>query len=102
MAQRSFWYESAAFQRSAFGRATAGNDVVATIFTILFLSPPFFPFFFSSVVTFSHRRSTRIKKLISESCLERLGVDTFPDPVGPFWAPWCPFWILKAVRNCRW
>ena len=26
-----FWHERAAFQRSAFGRLTAGNDVVATI-----------------------------------------------------------------------
>ena len=26
------WRERAAFQRSAFGRSTAGNDVVATIF----------------------------------------------------------------------
>ena len=31
-----FWRERAAFQRSAFGRSTAGNDVVATIFIILF------------------------------------------------------------------
>ena len=27
-----YWRERAAFQRSAFGRSTAGNDVVATIF----------------------------------------------------------------------
>ena len=38
-----YWRECAAFQRSAFGRSTAGNDVVATIFIICFLfSPPFF------------------------------------------------------------
>ena len=30
------WHERAAFQRSAFGRSTAGNDVVATIFIRLF------------------------------------------------------------------
>ena len=46
-----FWHERAAFQRSAFGWSTAGNDVVATISII-------------SVATFSHRRSARIKKLI--------------------------------------
>ena len=27
----SNWYEGVAFQRSAFGRSTAGNDVVAKI-----------------------------------------------------------------------
>ena len=37
-----FWRERAAFQRSAFGRLTDGNDVVATIFIRLFF---FFPFF---------------------------------------------------------
>ena len=58
--QKSFWRERAAFQQSAFGWSTAGNDVVATIFIRLFF---FFPFF-SSVATFSHRRSARIKKLI--------------------------------------
>ena len=31
-----FWHERAAFQRSAFGRSTAGNDVVATKNAILF------------------------------------------------------------------
>ena len=25
------------------------------------------------------------------------GVDTFPDPVGHFEAPWRPFWILQVV-----
>ena len=69
----SYWRERAAFQRSAFGRSTAGNDVVATIFIRIFFSffpPIFFPFFpffsrfFFSVATFSHRRSARIKKLI--------------------------------------
>ena len=32
------WRERAAFQRSAFGRSTAGNDVVATKNVILFFS----------------------------------------------------------------
>ena len=70
--KRDFWHKRAAFQQSAFGRSTAGNDVVATIiislfsFFSLFFSfiPVFPPLFFSSVATFSHRRSARIKKLI--------------------------------------
>ena len=41
------WHEHAAFQRSAFGRSTAGNDVVATILIRLFFFSPFFsPVFF--------------------------------------------------------
>ena len=45
------WHECAAFQQSAFGRSTAGNDLVATIFISLFFfffSPVFsvFPVFF--------------------------------------------------------
>ena len=45
-----FWHEPAIFQRSAFGRSTAGNDVVATIpISLFFLSaplrfPPLLPF----------------------------------------------------------
>ena len=35
-----FWHEHAAFQRSAFGWSTAGNEVVALIFIIL---SSFFP-----------------------------------------------------------
>ena len=71
MSSSNKWRERAAFQWSAFGQSTAGNDVVATIFISLFLFFPvfscFFFFFFwpfSSVATFSHRRSARIKKLI--------------------------------------
>ena len=41
--QNQNWHERAAFQRSVFGRSTAGNDVVATIFIILFL---FYFYFF--------------------------------------------------------
>ena len=59
-----FWHERAAFQLSAVGWSTAGNDVVATIIiSLFFFSPPVFPPV-SSVATFSHRRSARIKKLI--------------------------------------
>ena len=57
-----FWHERAAFQRLAFRRLTAGNAVVTTIIISLFFPPPLFPV--SSVATFSHRRSARIKKLI--------------------------------------
>ena len=32
---------------------------------------------------------------------KNLGVDTFPDPLCHFGAPWRPFWILQAVRRCR-
>ena len=51
-----YWQERAAFQRSAFGRSTAGNDVVATISISLFpffprFPPPFFrPFFIEGVL----------------------------------------------------
>ena len=61
-----FWHERAAFQRSAFGRSTAGNDVVATIFIRLFIFfspfPPSQPFLIEGVVG--------SKNLFSESCLE--------------------------------
>ena len=65
---------------------------------------PFSPFF-SSVATFSHRRSARIKKLIQRKLLgapKNLGVDILPDPVGHFGAPLLPFWILQAIRRCGW
>ena len=66
--QSIYWHEHAAFQRSSFWRSTAGNDVVVTIIISLFfffppVSTPHLPFF-SSVATFSHRRSARIKQLI--------------------------------------
>ena len=32
---------------------------------------------------------------------KNLEVDTFPDPIRHFGAPWRPFWILQAVRRCR-
>ena len=31
--------------------------------------------------------------------LNNLGLDTFPDPVRHFWAPWLPFLILQAVQH---
>ena len=66
---QDFWRERAAFQQSAFGRSTAGNDVVATIFIRIFscfFSPPFppsRPFLIEGVLG--------SKNLFSESCLER-------------------------------
>ena len=63
-----YWRERAAFQRSAFGRSTAGNDVVATIFIFIFFLfflffPPSRPFLIEGVLG--------SKNLFSESCLER-------------------------------
>merc|ERR1711954_400716 len=63
-----------------------------------------FAAFFFSVATFSHRRSARIKKLILRKLTgspKNLGVDTFPDPLRHFGAPWRPFWILQVVRRGR-
>ena len=74
------WYERAVFQQSAFGSSTAGNDIVATIFIILFFC--LFPVF--SPLTFSYRRSVRIQKLILRKLAgapKNIGVGTFPDPV---------------------
>ena len=70
------------------------NDICksSAIFTILFFF--FFLFFFFSVATFSHRSSARIKKLIEQKLIgapKNLGVDTFPDSVGYFGAPYQPF-----------
>ena len=62
-----------------------------------------FHIFFFSVTTFSHR-SARITKLISQKLFrlpKNLGIDTFPDPISHFGAPWWQFLILKAVRRCR-
>ena len=87
---------------SAFGRPP-GNDVSGH-YKHHYLFFFHFPFFFS-VATFSHRRSARIKKLIQRKLLrmpKNLGVDTFPDPVAHFGAPWQPYWILQVVRRCRW
>ena len=59
------WRERAAFQRSAFGRSTAGNDVVATIFICVFFPvPPSRPFLIKGV-----RGS---KNLLSKSCFEHV------------------------------
>ena len=61
--KHTFWHERAAFQWSAFGRSTAGNDVVATKNNIIY-------FIFFPVVYFS-QGVLGSKNLFSESCLER-------------------------------
>ena len=67
--QMQNWHERAVFQQSAFGRSTAGNVVVATIFIIrffffsVFFSPPSRPFLIEGVLG--------SKNLFSESWLER-------------------------------
>ena len=69
-----YWRERAAFQWSAFGRSTAGNDEVATIFIRIFFSffPPFFsPFFFPPSRPFLIEGVLGSKNLFSKSCLER-------------------------------
>ena len=63
-----FWHEPAAFQRSAFGRSTAGNDVVATIF-ISFFVVFFSLFFFPPARPFLIEGVLGSKNLFSESCL---------------------------------
>ena len=84
--------------------AMTQQPLFSSVFSFFF--PPLFSLFsvFFSVATFSHRRSARIKKLIQRKLTgtpKNLGVDTFPDPLRHFGAPWRPFWILQAVRRCR-
>ena len=86
------WHERSAFQ-SVGVRATTLVACIKIFFS-----------HFISVATFSHRRNARIKKLILRKLTgtpKNLGVDTFPDPLCHFGAPWRPFWILQAVRRCR-
>ena len=48
----------------------------------------------------SPRRSARIQKPILRKLTgapKNLGVDTFPDSVGNFGAPWRPFWISRPL-----
>ena len=59
------------------------------------------PLFFSSVATFSHKRSARIKKLIQQKLIrapKTLEAETFPDSVGHLWAPYRPFWIFQVMQ----
>ena len=63
------WHERAVFQRSAFGRLTAGNDVVATKNIILF----FFSFFslFFLVFLFSPSSTFLIEEVLGSTNLFR-------------------------------
>ena len=64
---------------------------------------PYFHYsFLFSVTTFSHGRSAWIKKHIQRKLTgapKYLEVDTFPDPVGHFGAPWWPFWIFEFLEE---
>ena len=59
------WRKRAAFQRSVFGRSTAGNDVVATKNNILLFL--FLFFFFSPASTFLIEGVLGCKNLFRES-----------------------------------
>ena len=89
--------------RRSSGRCSGGRllammywPLFSLVFSIFFppvFFPPSRPFLIEGVLG--------SKNLFSESCLERpknLGVDTFPDPVGHFGAPWGPYWILQALQ----
>ena len=80
--------------------------LVATIFSF---SPRFFFRFFSSVVTFSHRRSARIKKPILRKLIgvpKNLGLDPISRPCRQFWGPLAAILdiaggaVLQAVSQC--
>ena len=85
-----------------YSRLPLGGRMATTIVDRYFHHYPFFCFLKKnfSVATFSHRRSARIKKLISRKLTgapKILGVDHFQDPVGHFEAPWWPFWIFEVL-----
>ena len=59
---------------------------------------------FSSVMTFSQRRSALIQKLIYRKLVEvpnNLGLNPFPGPISHLGAPWQTLWILNAVQRYR-
>ena len=102
------WRERAAFQRSAFGRSTAGNDVVATIFIRLFL---FFPprFFSSPSRPFLIEGVLGSKNLFSKVAwnAQKPRGRHISRPRRPFWGPLAAILdfaggaALQAVRHCR-
>ena len=79
-----YWHKCAAFQRSVFGRSTAGNDVVATISISLFL---FFPVFFPPSWPFLIEGVLGSKNLFSESWSElpKTWGRHLSRPRRPFW-----------------
>ena len=72
--------------RSAFGRST-GNDVSGHYKRHYFL---FLFFFFFFLLLFSSKECSDQKTYLAKVAknAQNLGVDTFQDPVGHFWAPW--------------
>ena len=81
----TYWHERAAFQRSAFGRLTAGNDVVAIIIISLFF---FFPVFFPQSQPFLIEGVLGSKKLIQRKLLRmKLRGRHLSRPCRPFWGP---------------
>ena len=73
--------------------------IIIRFFLFCFSPRVFFPFF-SSVATFSHRRSARIKKLIKRKLTgvpKNLGVHPLPDFAGHFGTLWWQFWIFEVV-----
>ena len=113
--KNSYWHNRSVFQRSAFGRSTAGNDVVATFFISLFSALRFPSPLSISAVTYSHRRSARIKKLIQQKLfrtLKNLGETPFQTPSDILGHPGSHFGFcrrcgiaggaaMQAVRLCR-
>ena len=77
-----------------------GGWLATTLFS--FFSPS--PFFSPPSSTFLIEGVLRRNKLIFQNLTgapQNLAVDTFPDPVGHFGAPWRPYWNLQVVRRCR-
>ena len=62
--QSIYWHEHAAFQRSSFGRSTAGNDVVVTIIISLFL-------FLARATSLQEYVCTLVSQLVSSKFLAR-------------------------------
>ena len=94
----SFWHDCVAFQRSSFGRQTAGNDVM----TQWPLKVPFFSFFsflfFFRRDLFSQKECSDQKTYLDK--VDRSGPKPrVPDPVRHFVATWWPFWIFEVLTE---
>ena len=101
---RSFWHERAALQQSAFGQSTAGNDIVATILIspFLFSSPFFSPFPLSRPFLIEGVLGSKTYFVNVAWSAQKPRGRHLSRPRRPFLGPWQPFWILQAVRHCRW
>ena len=84
------------FSRSAFGRST-GNDVSGHYKRHYFLFLFFFLFFFFFLrrLLFSQKECSDQKTYFAKVARtpKKKEINTFPDPIGHFGAPWWPFWI---------